>query len=703
MNMKRFFTLIITLSTLIVNVHAQSLSVKNVEVQTGEDTELVVSLAEGTSMTALQFNLSLPEGVSLKDNSDTYGAILGTATNGHALSVQPLASGDLLFILYNMEQRAFRNGELLRIPLKAGSAATDAKGRIYMVRTATASAVSHTCTDVSFSAKVKAPKQSVTIIADDLTMVYGDNVPTLTYKTEGTALNGTPKLTTTATKTSAVGTYPITVEKGTVTNTLATYKNGTLTIEKAPLTITAKSYTIKQGEELPALEVSYEGFKNGETEDVLTRKPSLICAATSASAPGTYNITVSGARSQNYVHTYVRGTLTIEKKDEPEPEPEPEPTTRSPFKGEISLPGTIEAENFDKGGEGITFHDSDPENMGGAEYRSDNDIAVDIEECNGGYAVSWLSSGEWIEYTVNVTKAGKYTYEAFVSSGLDNPGGFRISLVGKDGSFTKLADVSVPSTGDWATYKPVTGDLLQGLEVGSQILRITLTGSSTIGDCNIDKIKFDLKAEEPEPEPEPEPAYKVGDDITSLATAEWEGKTGDYGGLENPAVERYTHAAPEDVDDILTQTVTGLRNGTYKVQLDVAASFTPDRGFTCPTGDGLSVAFANGTQENLPVVERGWVGEGEQNIVTLTTTVTDGTLKYGIKNLVPSGNWFVARIRSIVYVSESELLPDAIEDVIVEDGTCQIYTLDGKQVETLQKGVNIIKYMSGMVKKVVLK
>lgn len=172
-------------------------------------------------------------------------------------------------------------------------------------------------------------------------------------------------------------------------------------------------------------------------------------------------------------------------------------------------------------------------------------------------------------------------------------------------------------------------------------------------------------------EAEPEYAYNVSDDITSLATAEWEGKTGDYGGLANASVERYTDGTPEDVGDILTQTISGLRNGTYRVQLETAASFTSGRGFECPTGDDLSVVFANGNQRNLPVLERGWVSEGEQKLVTLTATVTDGTLKYGIKNLAPSGNWFVARLKSIVYVSADAQSPQtyAISIAPEENGT----------------------------------
>ena len=64
------------LATMFANSRAQSLSVTNIEAQIGEETALVVSLTEGTSMTALQFNLSLPEGVTLTTSGDTYGTTL---------------------------------------------------------------------------------------------------------------------------------------------------------------------------------------------------------------------------------------------------------------------------------------------------------------------------------------------------------------------------------------------------------------------------------------------------------------------------------------------------------------------------------------------------------------------------------------------------------------------------------------------------
>jgi hypothetical protein len=96
-----------------------------------------------------------------------------------------------------------------------------------------------------------------------------------------------------------------------VSNGEATFVDGTLTITKAPLTITAKSYSIKQGEPLPTYEITYSGFKNGETKSVLTKQPKVACSATAASGPGRYDIIVSGAAAKNYEISYVKGTLRI--------------------------------------------------------------------------------------------------------------------------------------------------------------------------------------------------------------------------------------------------------------------------------------------------------------------------------------------------------------------------------------------------------
>ena len=159
---------------------------------------------------------------------------------------------------------------------------------------------------------------------------------------------------------------------------------------------------------------------------------------------------------------------------------------REPFTGgkPTAIPGTIQAEYYDKGGEGAAYHDNDAQNQGDANYRSSE--GVDIVNGNGGRALGYTSTGEWVEYTIDVQEAGNYSFKATVSSGVNNSG-FSINL-NKNGKITKLADIRVPQTGNnnWDTYTTVEGTLSEPLEAGEQILRIVITGSN----CNIDKIKF---------------------------------------------------------------------------------------------------------------------------------------------------------------------------------------------------------------------
>ena len=159
---------------------------------------------------------------------------------------------------------------------------------------------------------------------------------------------------------------------------------------------------------------------------------------------------------------------------------------RAPYK-EINLPGVVQAEDYDSGADGIAYHDSDNNNEGDVKnYRTDGG-GVDLVKGNGGTAIGYTSSGEWLEYTVNVLEAGVYIYEATVSSGTTGSS-FKLSLVNGD-KYEDLTDViSVPQTGssDWSTYRTVSGRLLIPLPEGKQILHLDITGSS----CNIDKINF---------------------------------------------------------------------------------------------------------------------------------------------------------------------------------------------------------------------
>ncbi|MDP6795220.1 MAG: MBG domain-containing protein, partial [Verrucomicrobiota bacterium] len=88
---------------------------------------------------------------------------------------------------------------------------------------------------------------------------------------------------------------------------------GTLTILKAPLTITADDQTKEYLEANPTLTLKYTGFQNSEDSSVLSTQATVGTAADESSSLGDYGIVVYGASAANYTITHVDGTLTIEK------------------------------------------------------------------------------------------------------------------------------------------------------------------------------------------------------------------------------------------------------------------------------------------------------------------------------------------------------------------------------------------------------
>ena len=142
--------------------------------------------------------------------------------------------------------------------------------------------------------------------------------------------------------------------------------------------------------------------------------------------------------------------------------------------------------------------------------------------------------------------------------------------------------------------------------------------------------------------------YSVGNDIVNIAPETWEGQTGTSSGGR---YERYNGSGSIAKGNVLTQTLKGLKNGTYEITLELSASFTSGRGFECPTGEGLVEAFANDKTQPMSVIDRGWVNDDEFDLITFIVNVTDGVLTYGIRNLAPAGNWYLAKVKSIIYIA----------------------------------------------------
>ena len=133
----------------------------------------------------------------------------------------------------------------------------------------------------------------------------------------------------------------------------------------------------------------------------------------------------------------------------------------------IALPGRIQAEDYNVGGEGVGYHDLSAGNTGG-QYRTDN---VDIEattDAGGGYNVGWIDAAEWLQYDVSVATAGTYNLTARVASA---SAGTKTLSVSVDGG--AAINFSFTDASGWQSWKDV---LVSGvsLAAGNHTIRFTM-------------------------------------------------------------------------------------------------------------------------------------------------------------------------------------------------------------------------------------
>jgi len=141
---------------------------------------------------------------------------------------------------------------------------------------------------------------------------YGKANPVFTVRHKGLKMSASPKPVCDATRLSPVGLYEVRLVLDSSVNTKnLVLIDGVLEITKAPLSITVADATRLFNEENPEFSFTYSGFKNDETEAVLSQLPSAVCEATASSPVGTYEIVVSGAEAENYEMQYTNGILTV--------------------------------------------------------------------------------------------------------------------------------------------------------------------------------------------------------------------------------------------------------------------------------------------------------------------------------------------------------------------------------------------------------
>tara|TARA_R110002126_G_scaffold291807_1_gene459621 strand:- start:47337 stop:50786 length:3450 start_codon:yes stop_codon:yes gene_type:complete len=163
----------------------------------------------------------------------------------------------------------------------------------------------------------------INVTGQNATREYGDASPvfTSTYTgfingdTAGSAFSGSATYTAAGVNANA-GTSTITQNIGTITSNLGyqfTFTDGVMTIEKAPLTITANDAQRDERQPNPAFTATYNGFKLTDTLASLNSLANMTTTAQNNAIAGVYAITPSGAVSNNYSFQYVDGALTVNR------------------------------------------------------------------------------------------------------------------------------------------------------------------------------------------------------------------------------------------------------------------------------------------------------------------------------------------------------------------------------------------------------
>jgi Carbohydrate binding module (family 6) len=163
----------------------------------------------------------------------------------------------------------------------------------------------------------------------------------------------------------------------------------------------------------------------------------------------------------------------------PSTPPSTSPTGSTPYKA-VTLPGKVEFENYDAGGNAVAYFDTTSGNSGNA-YRSNY---VDIQattDAGGGYNIGWVKPTEWLNYTVTVGTSGTYAFDVRVASN-GAGGAFHIEVDGVD----KTGALTIPNTGSWQTWRTITASGIS-LTSGTHVIRFVMdTGGATgsVGNFN---------------------------------------------------------------------------------------------------------------------------------------------------------------------------------------------------------------------------
>lgn len=181
------------------------------------------------------------------------------------------------------------------------------------------------------------------------------------------------------------------------------------------------------------------------------------------------------------------------------------------------IPGKVENELYDLGGEGVAYHDTDSSNSGSGalnpadgsylhEFRINESVDISYTKSNGvddnpfnfvepemgKLYLGWTEPGEWVNYSVDVMESGSYKVGLMFTS--NKSGNISLSVDDK----VIAPSIFVPSTfvaedsiqwRNWHHWNYVDSLTTVQLSKGKQVLKLTTTVN---GNMNYDYLNFEL-------------------------------------------------------------------------------------------------------------------------------------------------------------------------------------------------------------------
>ncbi|MCU4174425.1 glycosyl hydrolase [Carboxylicivirga sp. N1Y90] len=290
----------------------------------------------------------------------------------------------------------------------------------------------------------------------------------------------------------------------------------------------------------------------------------------------------------------------------------------------FALPGVIDAGNYDKyeggQGQGISYVDVSAGNAG--DYRTDENVDATSDNSEGKF-ISHIATGEWTEYTIDVTESGLYSMAFRYASGNVNGGG-PFSLVVDNEEI--VSNISVPSTSttSWDVWATKTVQDI-ALTEGEHVLRVEFSA----GEFNFGKMTFTRTGDLPYSYPTASaganvkvlwPLSTATLDATGSSESTGQALTYQWTQIYGPSLVTY------DDNTIAQPSLSGLLEGVYRFKLEVT-------NVDMRTASDEVLVIVSSTANIVPTVsltspeEGASYKEGEEITIAASASDLDGTIQ----------------------------------------------------------------------------